>query len=360
VKNPFWNAEQRRVRALWRLLLQGLLFLVLATILSGLALLAGLSIAITSGRAMPSPADPDFALKLTELAIGDPFVGVLFMLASFVSIFVSVWAAGKVLDRRPLADFGFHFSRRWWADLGFGLGLGAVLMAGIFFLELAAGWVTVTGTFQSPQGPFGVAILVALVHFVGIGIQEELLSRGYHLRNMAEGLNLPPIGARGALLLGYAGSSVVFGLLHAANPNASVVSTVNLVVAGLFLGLGYVLTGELAIPIGIHITWNFFQGNVFGFPVSGGASTTSFIAIEQGGPKLWTGGAFGPEAGLMGLLAIAVGSLLTIAWVRRQYGQAELQDRLAQYTRPQTRARPLAESEAADGSTELTQVCGPP
>ena len=126
MKNPFWNAEQRRVRALWRLLLQGLLFLVLATILSGLALLAGLSIAITSGRAMPSPADPGFAIKLTELAIGDPFVGVLFMLASFVSIFVSVWAAGKVLDRRPLADFGFHFSRRWWADLGFGLGLGAV------------------------------------------------------------------------------------------------------------------------------------------------------------------------------------------------------------------------------------------
>ena len=360
MKNPFWNAEQRRVRALWRLLLQGLWFLVLATILSGLALLAGLSIAVTSGRAMPSPADPEFARKLTELAIGDPFVGVLFMLASFVSIFVSVWVAGRVLDRRPLADSGFHFGRRWWADLGFGLGLGAVLLVGIFCVEQAAGWVTVTGTFQSPQGPFGVAILVALVHFVGVGIQEELLSRGYHLRNMAEGLNLPSIGARWALLLGYAGSSVVFGLLHAPNPNASIVSTINLVVAGLFLGLGYVLTGELAIPIGLHVTWNFFQGNVFGFPVSGGTSTTSFIAIEQGGPELWTGGAFGPEAGLIGLLAIGLGSLLTVVWVRRQYGRAELQDRLAQYTRPQPRVKPPAESEVADGSTELTEVCGPP
>jgi membrane protease YdiL (CAAX protease family) len=360
VKNPLWNAEQRRVRALWRLLVQGLLFLVLATILSGLALLAGLSIALASGRAMPSPADPDFAQELAEMAIGDPLVGVLFMLASFVSIFVSVWAAGRVLDRRPLADLGFHFSHRWWADLGFGLGLGAVLMVGIFILELAAGWVTVTGTLQSPQGPFGAAILMALVHFVGVGIQEELLSRGYHLRNMAEGLNLPSIGARGALLLGYAGSSVVFGLLHAANPNASVVSTINLVVAGLFLGLGYVLTGELAIPIGLHITWNFFQGNVFGFPVSGGASTTSFIAIEQGGPELWTGGAFGPEAGLMGLLAIGLGSLLTVVWVRRQYGRAELQDRLARYTRRQPQAGPPAESEAVDGSTELTEVRGPP
>jgi len=344
VKNPVWNAEQRRVRALWRLLVQGLLFLVLAVILSGLALLAGLSIAFASGWAMPSPADPEFAQTLTEMAIGDPFVGALFMLGSLVSVFVSVWVAGKVLDHRPLADFGFHFSRRWWADLGFGLGLGAVLMVGIFLLELAAGWVTVTGRFQSLRGPFGITILVALVHFVGVGIQEELLSRGYHLRNMAEGLNLPSIGARGALLLGYAASSVIFGLLHAANPNASFVSTINLVVAGLFLGLGYVLTGELAIPIGLHITWNFFQGNVFGFPVSGGTSATSFITIEQGGPELWTGGAFGPEAGLMGLLAIGLGSLLTIAWVRRQYGRAELQERLAQYTRPQTRVRPPVES----------------
>ncbi len=62
------------------------------------------------------------------------------------------------------------------------------------------------------------------------------------------------------------------------------------------------LTGELAFPIGLHIAWNFFQGNVFGFPVSGTTSTTSLIAIEQGGPEIWTGGVFGPEAASWGSL----------------------------------------------------------
>ncbi|NJL33875.1 MAG: hypothetical protein HC893_08460 [Chloroflexaceae bacterium] len=83
----------------------------------------------------------------------------------------------------------------------------------------------------------------------------------------------------------------------------------------MFLGLGYVLTGQLAISIGLHITWNFFQGTVFGFPVSGQDFTrVGVFSIEQGGPPLWTGGAFGPEAGLMGLLTIALGSALTVGW----------------------------------------------
>jgi membrane protease YdiL (CAAX protease family) len=354
MKNLFWNSEEHRVRALWRLLAHGLLFFVMSAILGSLAMLVALLVAIATGSPFPSPSDPDFVQQFTDLTLRDPLAGVLLMLSTFLSVFLSVWLVGKWLDRRPLAGFGLHFNARWWADLGFGLALGILLMVGVFLVELAAGWVTVVGTFQSARWPFSLVILMQLVQFIGVGIEEEMLSRGYHLRNLAEGLNLPFVKPKAALVLGYVASSAVFGLLHAGNPNASVGSTINLVIAGLFLGLGYVLTGELAIPIGLHITWNFFQGNVFGFPVSGGASSTSFIAIQQGGPDLWTGGAFGPEAGLVGLLAIAVGCLLTVAWVHRQYGQVELKAGIAQYNPPRLQAQnmPVVEVSESDNPTK--------
>lgn len=79
------------------------------------------------------------------------------------------------------------------------------------------------------------------------------------------------------------------------------------------------------------IAWNFFQGNVFGFPVSGGFFGATFIAIEQRGPDLLTGGAFGPEAGLLWLLVSLLGAVLVWLWVRYRRGTAQLQTGLARY-----------------------------
>jgi hypothetical protein len=251
-----------------------------------------------------------------------------------VVIILTFLLAGWLLDRRKFVDFGFNFSRQWWLDLGFGLGLGAILMVLIFLIELAAGWITIEDTFHSIGNSFLSSWLAALVGFIAVGIYEEMLSRGYHLRNLAEGLNWGILGKRGGLWAGYLISSSVFGLLHAANPNSSWISTLNLILSGLFLGLGFVLTGELAIPIGLHITWNFFQGNVFGFPVSGSKSGTSIISILQGGPDLLTGGAFGPEAGLVGIFAFLVGSILTVLYVRKTRGEVRMHTELAEYQKP--------------------------
>jgi membrane protease YdiL (CAAX protease family) len=312
----FWSAEQRRARAFWRICALLGMFL-LGTLIFGLAF--GLAIVGLFGSAA-DPAAPAFL-----------FVG---SAAALLAALLSVWLAGRFLDRRPLADFGFHLGRDWWLDLGFGLALGALLMTGIFLIERAAGWVVIVETFRrSAAGPpFALAILAPLFVFLCVGIYEELLMRGYLLRNLAEGFSSRRIGPRTALILAWALSSAIFGLAHAANPNATLVSTLNIALAGVFLGLGYVLTGELAIPIGLHITWNFFQGNVYGFPVSGAATrAATFIAIEQRGPALWTGGAFGPEAGLIGIAALLIGSLLIVVWVRVRYGASRLCARLALY-----------------------------
>ncbi len=313
--NPFWNAQQRRLRTLWRLVGQIVLLLALSSCLGVVFLLPS---TIASGL---EPRIEEATLRLANLMM-------------LPATLLSVWFAGRFLDRRRLADFGMRLSRDWFYDLGAGLALGALLMAAIFLVERAAGWITVTGTFRANSfgGNFPVSVFFSALLYLAVGIYEELLFRGYFLRNLAEGLRLPGLRSRGALLLSWTLTSFVFGLAHAANPNASVISTLNIALAGIFLGLGYVLSGNMALPIGLHITWNFFQGTVFGFPVSGGAAATSFLVISQGGPELWTGGAFGPEAGLLGILAMVVGSLAIVGWMRWRRGHVALEATLAEYT----------------------------
>jgi hypothetical protein len=92
--------------------------------------------------------------------------------------------------------------------------------------------------------------------------------------------------------------------------------TLSIMLGGLLLSLPYLLTGELAIPIGLHLTWNLFQGTVYGFPVSGNVPTRRLLDVQQGGPDLWTGGAFGPEAGLLADLWILIGCGLILLWVK--------------------------------------------
>ncbi len=335
--NPFLNDQEKRLRALWRLLFQYVLYSNGAAVLAGVFILAFLAVfegtgsgGDTAGTLAASPA-----LRVASFAA-----------ASLVATVASVWLAGRLFDRRPFSGFGLRLDRVWWLDLCFGLALGALLMTAIFSVELAAGWITVTGAFEvAGEGrPFALAILFPLVAFVCVGFYEELLSRGYQLQNMAEGLNFPSLGPKKAILLAWVLSSAVFGLLHLANPGASLISTLNITFAGLLLGTGYVLTGRLAIPIGLHITWNFFQGNVFGFPVSGLKPTSAtFVSIEQGGPSLFTGGAFGPEAGLLDPIATLVGSLLIWLWVRARSGKGTLE---------------LSIAEPPDGSAEEAETSG--
>lgn len=308
----FINGEGRP-RACWRLLFQFLLNNAGAVFIGSLILAAfgGLS----AGGAEPSS-----------------YLNVLLYAAAALVAVASVWVAGRYLDRRPFSGFGLRLNRVWWSDLGFGMLLGASLMVGIFAVELAAGWVKVTGSFEPVGGgTFFPAILAPVALYLCVGFYEELVSRGYQLTNLAEGLNLPGIGPRGAVLLAWLLSSAFFGLLHAFNPNATLLTTLSISLAGVMLGLGYVLTGELAIPIGLHVAWNFFQGSVFGFPVSGLDPTgATFLATTQNGPDLLTGGPFGPEGGLLAPAAMVLGLALISLRVRRRTGKLALHTPIAE------------------------------
>jgi hypothetical protein len=294
-----WNDDERRPRAPVRLLVG---IVVIAVAIAGIGLLVQL---LLLPAFVPGVAVEDVAL-----------VAGLTVVTGGVSV-VACAVVGRVVDRRRFSDFGFGLDRDWWLDLGFGFALGAALMTLVFGVELALGWLVVTGTF-APQGSFVSAFLAVVTLFVVVGVQEELLARGYLLTNLCEGL-VGTLGSRGATAVAVLVSSAVFGGLHLGNPNATVVSTLSISLAGVMLAAGYVLTDELAIPIGLHISWNLFQGGVYGFPVSGLGIDAAVIAVSQRGPERWTGGAFGPEAGLLGIAAILLGTLATVGYVRVRY-----------------------------------------
>ena len=326
----FWNRQEKRLRAFWRLSIHTVVLLVLTSILTfGLLLLVSLigSIGVIDLGELSTGINTFELMEITWVG------SVIIPLATCLAILLATYMTGRWVDRRKAIDFGIQINRDWLVDFAFGLCLGAGLMGGIFVTGLLTESITVTGYLESfhAETGFTAGILQALFLFLMVGIYEEVLSRGYHLVNLAEGLNHKNIGKKAALILAFAFSSMVFGILHLGNPNATWISTINLTLAGMFLGLGMVLTGSLAIPIGLHITWNFFQGNVFGLPVSGMQTAATFIATETTEHGEWLmGGSFGPEAGLIGLAAIFLGSLLTLLWVRRKQN-LQLNLALAEY-----------------------------
>jgi membrane protease YdiL (CAAX protease family) len=312
IKMIFWNADERRLRAIWRLVIFSLVFGVM---LAGVQTLIYYLLPGMSQRLQDDMASKELVLNLISQTV---------VLAALV---ITLLVIGRWIDRRSFSDYGYHWGKRWGLDFAFGLCLGAFLMIGIFVVEYLAGWIDVVGFLQAPaEISFTMGIFIALALFISVAFMEETLIRGYLLHNLAEGLNFKFWNPTAALILAWVLSSGIFGLLHLGNPHATLVSTVNIAIAGLFLGLGYILTGDLGLPIGLHLTWNLFQGNIFGFPVSGTSfNSVTFIAIEQKGAEMWTGGAFGPEAGLIGLIAMIVGALLVLGWVKWRYGRIQLQ-----------------------------------
>src|SRR5919108_308148 len=231
-------------------------------------------------------------------------------LINFLVITVSVYVARVWLDKRSFESLGLKVDHQTIPDILMGILITFVQMGFIYVVMLTLGWLTFEG-FAWEFDPINVVIGGVLFFFLGfilVGWNEELLSRGYHLQTIASGLNL---------FWGVIISSAVFGLLHIQNPNATWVSAAGIFFAGVYLAYGYIRTKQLWLPIGLHIGWNFFEGVGFGFPVSG-LDIYALTRITVHGPELWTGGAFGPEAGLIVLPSLLLGGVLIYFYTIRR------------------------------------------
>lgn len=183
-----------------------------------------------------------------------------------------------------------------------GIAAGLALFStvfGLLYLIGVAHWQGISARFD-----VGPVLATSIIAAVG----EELAFRGALFRIVAE---------RCGTAISLVVSAVVFGLLHGLNPGATIVSTAAIAIeAGLLLGAAYALTRNLWFPIGLHLGWNFTEGGIFGTSVSGGAAGNGIFSVSLAGPRLLTGGGFGPEASLVaigvGLAAAVVLIVLTV------------------------------------------------
>ncbi len=216
-----------------------------------------------------------------------------------------------VIERRPFYSFGIAVRRRFFLEWGQGLLISGVMMTFIILSFLVLGAMVITGE-GFTYGEIVRHLLNGLAFFAGAGFFEELLFRGYIFQTLAKGTN------RVVAILVF---SISFGLVHLGNPHISVFSTLNIVLAGIFLSLAYFRTGTLWFCTALHIGWNFFQGSVYSLPVSG--LVTPDIALSRvvlTGPEWLAGGAFGPEGGVAATVVLIVASFVIwrVPWIKNE------------------------------------------
>lgn len=226
--------------------------------------------------------------------------------AKALATICSVWIMRRWCDGPALLDLGLRPRPGWLADSVVGLALGPAMFGTMLLVLLAAGWASITaGSITAVQ------LLTAFVTYVLVAFSEEVFARGWVLQVLERGR-----GRRWAVV----GSAVVFSMLHAFNPGFTIMALVGLFLAGLLFAQAYLVTRQLWLPMALHLSWNFSEGPLFGFPVSG-MPGAGLATVAPTGPELVTGGAFGPEAGLVVLVGMALAAAAIWALGRSRAAQ---------------------------------------
>ncbi len=245
------------------------------------------------------------AAQLTFAVVPFPTTAVVGLVGALVVAGVSLAAYVvfvRVVERRPVTELSLAGAG---VEALRGVLLGALLFTVTIGILWALGFYRVTGT-----NPVSTMLPVLALSIIS-GVSEELIFRGIVFRIIEESL-----GSVVALAI----SALIFGALHLANPNASLVAGLAIAIeAGILLGLAYMLTRRLWLAMGLHFAWNFVQGGVFGVAVSGNV-VEGLLESTLTGPALLSGGAFGAEASVFAVLVCLGASVYLWQRVRRQGG----------------------------------------
>lgn len=282
----FINPETRLLRSGWRLLV----FMVLTFPLWPLG---------GSGEAQSSTFKIGWELIATYVIL-------------IIWVVVPSWVCLKFLDRLSFGALGLTWQRGWQREVLLGCVISAVMMTVVVALQALGGGTRLTLNPMLTMNQAGIvtvanSAMVALVLFIFAGAFEELLFRGYPFQTLLRGApTIIPL-----LLL-----SILFGAGHWSNPNRTIFSTANTVLAGIWLAVAYLKTRRLWFPIGLHFMWNWMMGIFYGLPVSGQRMTASPVFISTSEAPVWlTGENYGSEGGAAATVVITIA--IIILWRAR-------------------------------------------
>ncbi|WP_075317136.1 CPBP family intramembrane glutamic endopeptidase [Bacteroides togonis] len=239
-------------------------------------------------------------MEMQEGSLPSLFLERLLMLVGYLS------AAVLVLRWRnlPLSLLGMSLKGRG-KDLLAGLGVAMLLYAVGFGTSLLMGTVEIASVQWVPRDLLGT-----LLFFLLVAVTEEVMLRGFVLgRMLSAGMNRFV-----ALFL----SSALFSAMHLFNPNFALLPFVNILLAGCLLGASFLYTRNLCFPVVLHWFWNWLQGPVLGYEVSGMDSGETLLTLRLTGSDLLTGGSFGFEGSLLCTVLLVVGTLAIVAYYERR------------------------------------------
>ena len=240
--------------------------------------------------------------KLGKEGADKMFYFVLSETLMLIGIFLSAWIVWHFRGV-SLAGLGRSLAIRK-KDLLSGISLAIVLYAVGFGVSLLAGAIEIAGVVFNPS-----SLLISFVFFLLVAITEEFALRGFVLERMLQG----GVNKFWALFL----SATLFSLVHIANPNFDFLSFINILLAGILLGSSYIYTRNLCFPIALHWFWNWIQGPVLGYEVSGNKFCDGLLTLHLPEANLINGGAFGFEGSILCTVLMVAGTAVILKMFRK-------------------------------------------
>ncbi|HEY7915250.1 MAG TPA: CPBP family intramembrane glutamic endopeptidase [Blastocatellia bacterium] len=287
--------DEGELRSGWRVLAFIVIFILASFFITALVVAVGRFVP-EFGRYLERPVGSEAATS--HLLINSSLDRLIALAAAIISTAI----AARTLERRSFASAGFKLHRGWLKDFALGSVWGAATLAFAVLIAAGAGATFFRDQQTSPEGVAG-GFFFLFFFFLVAGAFEELMFRGFIFQALAH--NLGPVAA-------IALTSIPFGLVHLSNPSAASFSTINTILAGVWLGIAYLLTRSLWLATALHYSWNFAIVFIFGLPVSGinDFERLAMLDGEPAPPDWLSGGSYGPEGGAAVTLALIVSTLL--------------------------------------------------